>query len=279
MYQQKYLDKEENETKKINNLGQERIFASIIFVTMFFSLSALILISMNSIQTNNTNLNSPISGYEIIGGYSINYWQPTSGYRPNSSKIMDQSEWYFWLYPLWNPATRDINKIGEWWPQGEDETRDTNLYLYIIENNTFYEGASSNSEHRKYQNYFLFYRHVGWWDQYWKAISYDLILEKAQKNSSLISFKLDRNYTLMIKTDTYNFTEDFLNYNYAIYIGKQYTDQVADMQHMDFFSVIGELLTASIPNTHPIVSLMIAIPIWIAIAFIIFTLIERLVPL
>jgi len=182
---------------------------------------------------------------------------------------------------IWDYLKSGTHKIADFWPNDGDADDNTNVLVYAIEGQSL--DPSNPNEWQRYSHYFALYRHFGWINGAYDCISYDTILANAEGNTSISYVHLDRDYVFIVTSNTTNetytsFTDAFNAHDYYIYLGQNWENMSQEMQQADFFSIIGMMLTFSLPGVPSLVSIIIAVPCWIAIGFIIFTLIERLIP-
>jgi hypothetical protein len=51
------------------------------------------------------------------------------------------------------------------------------------------------------------------------------------------------------------------------------------MAESSMWTVLGQMLTAQIPDVHPIINILIAVPFWAAIGFMAIMIVSRFIPL
>ena len=275
--------------KKWDDAGQERILFAIIFLATMIFTTAFIITALQPIeyiaseQPNLTNWRQNMY---------ISTWNPINGYKMNASRVMTDGHDIFergivainggWR---WDYLKTGTHKIADFWPNNGHADDNTNVLVYAIEGQSSFPTYDpySKDEWRHYTHYFVLYRHTGWWDEFFDCVDYDTVLANVDGNISITTVHLDRDYVFVINTNitntTYNsFAEAFSAHDYYIYLGQYWQNMTSEIQQADFFSIIGMLLTFSLPGVPTTVSILIAVPCWICIGFIIFTLIERLIP-
>jgi len=224
------------------------------------------------------------SGYDIIGGWEYDVWDPTGGYYCNGSRISnhypdhtidDPLEIYlsggmYWaeMASFWN----DDRGIAE---GDRDEVN-----VFVIENNTILSPGSGDIA-RVYEDFIWIEQNTGnWWGEKWRraAISYDEVYSNIEENESVINFMLGKlNLTLVISSSAdfyYNFT---VARNYTIRIATVWGE--SNVGSTSMWSMVGRLLTGQWPSVEWPWSMMLALPFWAMITVIAITLISRFIPL
>jgi len=210
-------------------------------------------------------------GYQIIGDTTYTVLDPTAGYNVTMANTTDD----------WNhegETNLDFSGVGY-----DDLVvgiiRDSADWVEIPDYGYWY------IEKTKFPDYVMVYTEFGWWDNEDLAISYELILTNQLYNSnvSVTPFTIhDASYALIITTpgtaDDFSQDLDLNIYNIKIADPAWGADDIDSVKSSSMWTILRQLMTASLPDIHPIINLMISIPFWSALAIMGYLFVRSLLP-
>ena len=252
---------------KIRRLGRdhhadETLLPIIVFCATFIGVGAL-LISLMPVSEEQGNY-TVSEGYTIIGTTEYLLYDPFYGYNITAGNV---SSTY---------ADRETFLFTNDTISGDERE------LYVIRD---YEPTLDADQFSAGEDYVMVQVYWGsWYNAHWSSvkISYATIAANqiAGTNQSVTSFSCTgwQNEALIITTSGNHttFPNLFWADTYNVMMG-QY-DVPTDLASTTMWGIIRQLLTASLPNIHPIINILIAIPFWACIGFMVFTIVSRMIP-
>ncbi len=245
-----------------------RPFVLLLSVMAVFSITIMSITAQMNTSASSVNDSSnpnPLDLRNILGDWSYTLIDPEGGIHISTANVTSH---------MHDP--RDSHIIFT-----DADHNDDKKYLQIIRNNENFDRNSSNMWER-YKDFISVQRHRDpYYGDDWggASISYDQIVANYEwkTNTSKISFRLSgsqANDTLFVVL-SHNDTTEIWNNNYTLYYGWS----VLRAGSIDFWGVIGMVLTAQVPGLEPHVQLLID-AIWIiSLIFIGFTMATRISPL
>jgi hypothetical protein len=233
-------------------------------------------------------------GWDVIGGWAYDLWlndlATEDGYlvETTDTQIADQQD--YWdvgaRYCLSHEYYYDDEDLyyGFEIPYGSG----SGIRVYIWRNNPDYVEGSIEW-YQTAQDFFLITRHHVQWGLAVHHINkvvipfhevYDDIENQGIGNATQQWFKLGRvsNTTLLLNSTSETDTlQECIENNdgYTLNIGTLWGEQIADSS---MWTTLGQLLSMRLPDCHPIINALLAIPFWAAIAIIAFKVIAEIMP-
>lgn len=245
----------------------------------FIGITAILITASASIQDYATVTEEHLEGWDTVGGLTYNMWTPTSGrtVTPNDTQIdtSDINNPYHTLSYHYDDASRFYAFAA---PYGESH----DVRVFVFRNSSDYHSGSDHYWEQAY-DFFLVTRTQNWW--FWTVPRVavvpftTLIAHKIDNNRSSISVMLDKtNVTLFVSTT--NTTGSlasrlYQDDNYTIGIGTRLGEALGSAS---MWTVLGQLLTMRLPDTHPVIQLVLAIPFWAGLGFMAITIVSRFIP-
>ena len=212
-------------------------------------------------------------GYEIIGDITYALYDPDTGYDMSTANVT--------LLPV------VYGSAGTWVSFSNSSvsdrivsiTRDFDWHDYTVSGPVFpipdFEGHT---------DFITIYTQWGPWynsHEEYLIIDYSSIpLYQVQSyNQSAVPFTIHGTSEVLIITTPGNETDFESNLwanNFNIAMGTPAFS--TDAAETSMWKILGQLMTASLPNVHPLVNLLIAVPFWASLAFLGFTLLVRVIP-
>lgn len=158
------------------------------------------------------------------------------------------------------------------------------IRMWVIRDNFWYSALSVNkwTMYSDYLGFQMNLEHIPTLPYTSKtaAIPFETIIETAnyEENTSEIDFTLNADYTLFISTGPGMLISDGLWMNeFNMSIG--WSLNLSATASASPWGLVGQILTFSIPNVSPLINLLIGIPIYMTIGFLVVAVISRFVPL
>lgn len=234
----------------------DELIGVFVFVAVFVAVAAALIGLMAPVISSNRDAGSftVYQGSEIIGGREYLFVDPDAGYDLTEADATD-----YWKHDA------DESVFFE----EEALTPDTIEAQLILDNTDMpLVDVGAQTEHQ-YEDYLMFYTEYGWWSNDEVAIPLAALISHQVKdtNQSVVSFMLhNQNYSLITTTpggpEYFSFFILLTDFNIRIAVPSDLTDTVAKSTSM--WTVLGQLLTARLPDVNPFVNLLIAVPFWTA---------------
>ena len=254
--------------------AEEQLLGPFVFIGLLLIMSGLLMTSASNIVASNKYAQFDYdTGYAIIGGTEYNYLDPTSGYSITQDNVTDNFDDDNPLNLLYDGDTLSVDdlRVGI--------VRDNEMYNYD-------PGRSSdffvNKNEFLYVDYIMVYMTYGIWSHDSVAIPLQGIIDaqSPETNISFYDFYLhNENYTLVINTpgtpdDHAGFIENNI---YTMYVGCPLFSP--DLAKVSMWKLIGMIATGNLPETQPVVDVILAAMFWLTAGFMIAMILSRFIPL
>lgn len=254
----KHLGKDRN--------AEESLLKPVIFLFTFIGVAALLLSSMANIRHVSEGGISDTSFEFSTGTYT--YWDPSDGWDVTWANATDLSPF-------------DLDDMDFEFTSAAADS----IWLGCVRNNTEYLPGST-TWYEKYEDMLTVTDYTGWFSYNREVVSFQTIdathneSRWVEGNSTEVFVLIGSyNFTLVITTPgiAANFSTDlWVNNAFNVKLAEvSYDDYSAED---DWWTFIWQLLTLQLPDVHPFVNLLMAIPFWIAIGFIVIMLVSRMLP-
>jgi len=272
--------------RKFKDIKRDIIGSEILlptFVLLISFVAIFIIISSASVEIMNIGdlLNEKAddgrytepSKFAAIAGIEYSTYSPTGGYNITIDNISDDygiaEEFPFYDENM--EFGTDANSIrvkiimnNKWW--------DTEPWYYTLPD-----------EVKEFKDYFYIYQDPTWqwWSREIAVISFEEVLEQrihVDDNMSMVDFKTRHKHTLFIYVNdtAENFKLRLYEGNFTLAMGQNEFD--TDNMQKGGLGIVFQLLTFQLPEVHPVINLIFAVPIWAAIGFLFLTVIGRFIP-
>ena len=253
----------------LDTIGEAGLAGAFVLLATFIGVGAVIIGSTMDLARSNLINDagdwSYLEGYQIIGEIEYNMSAPILGWNATGLNATD----------VWDhEADENLHFVSEYEEITVGIIRDNDLYGYL------YHGLPRDET--LYQDFFMMFAEWGWWSNDDTPISFDAVVENQVplSNQSATPFYLHNvKYSLVITTPgtTADFETDLYSgiFNVKIGIPTWGTDSLSSTS---MWTVIGQLMTASLPDVHPVINIMLAIPFWSAMVVMVYLLVVKLVP-
>jgi len=263
----------------------EQMTKPFIIILTFIATSAMLITITSEVTSWNYNPKSDelLEGWETIGGFDYNFWlnddDLTTGYDvdPADDAVNDLQdsllETDLWLKTEYDEGD-DYYKFEP--PYGNSPE----IRVWIIRNNTCYRDGST-LWWRLAEDFFLLTRHTQQWpiNNVRRAVIPfdDVFRSDLSDNRTYVSVKLGQlsNVTLFLNASSDLAEAIQYNFNYTVRIGTPFGTQIATAS---MWTALGQLLTLRLPNCHPALNALMAIPLWAGIGFLAVTIVSRFIP-
>jgi hypothetical protein len=248
------------ERLRINDHADESLMGPFVFIATFIAVSGFIIGSMGALFAYSAmgNIDYFSGSTFLLGNETYSYIDgSTHGYNVTIADVVD----------TWSEAYADHEFIFH------DDINEDDEHLVMVRALT--SSGSMTDEIEVMEAY-------GWWSDDRIRISYLTLIDYQipYTNVSIVDFELrSKSYALMIVTPS-----DYQNHSAYIDENEFYISIVHAPQDLDnigsvsMWNLIGQMLTAQLPSVHPMLQYLIAVPMWVGIGFIIFTLVSRMIP-
>ncbi len=245
-----------------------------------FVMAAAVLISIIVLETTIAGAiarNTPTAkwdsaqGWDLIGGVEYTNLEPSGGYLVTMSNHTQ------------NPYTDVASKTFDFTFSDWDT-----FSVRLVRDCDTTKPFTHSDEDAKYDDFvYIHARDIGGWfgGNRFVAISYDSLTTRfVSDNVSYSYFTIFKtNFTILLETNTNSSNpSDHINAvwagNYRFYIAVN--TEIGDQARMSssMWTILGQILTLQLPNVNRIVNLLLAVPIWAALGFMVFTIFSRVIP-
>jgi hypothetical protein len=247
----------------------DELMGVFVFVAVFVVISALLIALMQNTLAAGRDIGDfeVHEGSQVIQGTEYGFLDPESGF--NITEDYATNDW-----------THDADESMYF----DDAvlTDDTVEVQVVIDHNLPLVGMPFQDE-ELYRDFIFLYVEYGWFSHDETAISYQQIItsQLSDSNQSLVTVWLhNTNYTLIITAPG---PPEFFN----VFVGlSQYNIQLAipldmsmeSLKSAGMWTILGQLMTASLPNITPIVNYLISVPFWVSVGFLAVMVIRAFIP-
>jgi len=280
----------------------EQLMKPLILIVTMVGIFIIIATAMTPVFSANQSemgksANVPTSVW--IGGDQYNKWYPLTGYEIgednvtiNSGVNFNSNELIFWQDV--DGSNESADAIRAWIISLEGNGWQISYFLQDLVgmwgsesafSEVFYDITWSGWEDDYNVWGIIVHRHTGWVDDWYDFISFNTILnnkgiEPTTGNTTAKGdIRLDTGYSLWAMSDgTVEIGEAIVaNSNYSLFLG--WTMYNETLLKQNAWNIIAGILSFNLPGVHPLITAIIAIPIYTCIGFIVVTLIMRAIPL
>ena len=210
------------------------------------------------------------------------FWADAGNYEYDSTNIQLGGKTYSMIEATYGEGgfyNVTWDDVQDFWHKDDSD----NQYFYNEDSDDVLQMAMlRNTTYTDYYDVILIFERWGWWTTEISYVSYDNV-ERNQapgSNYSICSFDSHGNvYDLVVLTEgnASTFLDDVAANEFAIGISYDPFDP-DNMAKTSLFGLLGQILTAQLPNVHSAIQYLMLIPLWAGISFMVFTLISRMIP-
>ncbi len=250
--------------------GSERIMGPLILMASFILITVMVIASMAAFLQAASGSWDEVKGTQIIGTTEYTLRNPVLGWNLTDDNVIDR----------WDHNADENVAFYE-----DDPGEDDELVVALIRDNAWYRDdwvSFSNIDEIRYLNYVMIYTEFGIWSNDEWPISFETILSNrvTDGNVSVTEFGIRHNTTfaLIITVDAPQefFETGLWNNNFNVKIG--IPDFQVDIGEASMWTVLGQVMTASLPDVGREVNILIGSTIYAGIGLIAFTIITRALP-
>lgn len=248
--------------------GDETLMPVFIFCATFIVIGAFVVTQMAPLfaSADRNGDFTVLANYELIGDTGYLLYEPFIGYNVTSANVTDDN----------TAASDEIftnETVSDRWVS---IVRD-----YIYES----DGELALPAQEGHSDFISIWTEWGPWYNHHIArivIDYTDIQENivSGTNQSVTPFQISNGPMEVLIITTQGNETDFSSYlwanTYNICMGQP--AEPTDLADSSMWTILGQLMTASLPNVHPIINFMITVPFWSCIGFMVFTIISRMIP-
>lgn len=253
------------------------MFGVFIFLATFIGITILLVQQMSTFITSvDPGDFQQLQGYSVIGGRQYVAWEPVEGYNVTMANTTHSFQ-----AAVASHGSVPANKTLVF-TSAED---DNDIIWGMVRGNEYY-GSSwleypGPQKHTLFLDYFWIYQDQGWGDRPLRVISYDTIIEHqvGVLNESLVEFGLSgHKYALWVRTPGNGAAHSTYIENNVFNVALVYPVIDEDAK-VSMWTILGQILTLQLPDTHWFVQIIMAIPLWASIGFMAFLIIRSVIPL
>lgn len=245
----------------------DELFPKLILITTFLGVTTMLFWMITPIIQTGAMMNDPSMDWSEMGVFGYAYYDPDP-FEVSNATIKDRMHYddYSQEFTSTVPHRHDIR-------------------AWVIRDNFWYNPLDLGIPTR-YKDCFIFQMDLESiiLKQVHKvklaAIPFETVVEKGDfiDNSSQVDFSLNADYSLFISTGPGMplFTGLWAN-EFNMSIG--WSLNLSASASASPWGLVGQILTFSIPNVSPLINLLIGVPIYMTIGFLIVAVISRFVPL
>jgi hypothetical protein len=249
--------------------GDETLMPVFIFAATFIIIGALMIGLMQPLfaSADRGEFNQ-LSNYEMIGSIGYLLYDPNDGYDLTSANVTDD-------------GTTDIPLVFT-----NDSVSDR--WVWAVRDYIYWEDIPANEDARpefyNHQDFLAIWTEWGpWYNHHIRllVVDYETVVSKqiVGLNQSAVPFSIAGTSEVLIITTPGNASEFetvLWSNNFNIRMGQPAFS--TDVASTSMWAILGQLMTASLPNVHPIVNILITIPFNACLGFMVFTIVSRMIP-
>jgi hypothetical protein len=246
--------------------GEDSILPTFMFVAVFLVGSALLISLMTSLFAEARRGDwDVLENYQIIGGIEYGIFNPEAGYEITSANITDD-------YMTAENFEFTLNE--------------TSFGCKIVRDSIRYTEQWALSEYDKivcrYLDSFIFRDDWGWWSYDMDAVSFEQVAADQVGGSNMsksIFFLRDQAYTLFVTTGGSSSDHESLIWanQFNLSVGRDLST-LDTVTSASFWTILGQMMSASLPNTHWIINYLVSAIMWSAIGFMAIVVIVWFIP-
>lgn len=250
--------------------ASETLMGPFILMASFIVITIMVLASMTAFFQTASGSWEEITGTLLVGSTEYTLRNPELGWNITSANVTDR-----WAHEA------DENAYFYKDAPGEDDQ----LVVGFIRDNAYMGdplGIGEMTDSTLYSDFVMIYTEFGWWDHDDWPISYMTIQANRVGNSniSVTEFGIRHNttYALIITVDAPGelFAVGLWANSFNVKLGvPEGTD---DLAGTSMWTVLGQVMTASIPDVTPEVNIILGATIYAGIGMIVFTVVSRMIP-
>jgi len=247
----------------------ERIMGPVVLLASFILITIMVMATMTSFFQTASGEWEEVRGTLLIGATEYTLRNPNDGWNITNANVTDR----------WDHEASENAYFYEDAP-GEDDQ----IVVGFIRDNAYF-GATYGGrafDEALYLDYIMIYTEFGWWDNDDWPISYETILANQIKNSnvSITEFGIRHNttYALIITTagPADLFGSSLWNNFFNVKLGLPDYDE--NIGYTSMWTILGQIMTASLPNVGYEINLIIGATVYSGIGIIVFTVVTRALP-
>ena len=254
--------------KSKRNLEREEtadeLFPKLILIATFLGVTTMLFWMITPIVQTGAMMNDPSMDWSEVGIFGAAYYDPDPFEVTNasikSSFTGNPSETF-------TSATPHRHDIETW----------------VIRDNVYYGNILGSEISSRYKDCFIFKMDLETFiiahKTKYAIIPFETVIEKAnyKDNSSQVDFSLNADYSLFINTGPGMLISDGVWMNeFNMSIG--WSLNLSASTSASPWGLVGQILTFSIPNVSPMVNMLIGIPIYMTLGFLVVAVISRFFP-
>lgn len=258
--------------KRLNNdrTATERIMGPVILMASFILITIMIMATMTSFFQTASGQWEEIRGTLLIGAVEYTLREPILGWEIDNDNITDR-----WVHDASENAYFYEDAPGE----------DDQIVVGFIRDNAYMGdplGIGQQTDSTLFKDFVMIYTEFGWWDNDEWPISYQTLIRNQVPNSnySVTEFGIRHNttYALIITTNgpaelfEASIWSNFFNVKLGI------PDYDTNIGYTSMWTILGQIMTASLPNVGYEVNLIIGATVYSGIGIVVFTVVTRALP-
>lgn len=250
------------------NRTADELFPKLILVTTFLGVTTMLFWTVTPIIQTGTMMNDPSMDWSEIGIFGYAYYDPDP-FEVSNLTIKDRV-----LYPDPGPSETFTSSV----PHRHD------IKAYVVRDNFYYTVPNDLTWWSQYKDCFVFIMDLESivlkqvHKVKWAVIPFEAVEEHGDylDNSSQVDFSLNADYSLFVNTGPGMPLMTGLWANeFNMSIG--WSLNLSASASASPWGLVGQILTFSIPNVSPWINMLIGIPIYMTLGFLILAIVSRFI--
>lgn len=247
--------------------GDETLMPVFIFAATFIVIGAFMISIMAPLFASADRGDfTQLKNYEMVGSTGYLVYEPFEGYNVTTANVTDDND----------PVSIEIFT--------NDTVSDREVWMvrdYVYED----DGGLSIPVMFCHKDFFVVHSEWGgFWFHHRELLVFDyatIIANQVERtNQSVTPFKITTGPDEVLIITTFGnyttFAECVWSNTFNIMVGQPTV--VVDLAETSMWAILGQLMTASLPNVSPVMNLLIAVPFNASLGFMVFTVISRMIP-
>ena len=257
--------------------ASEKLMGPFVLVASFLMITIMVLASMTAFLQTAGGQWDEVRGTLMVGTTDYTLREPVDGWNIDDDNVTDR----------WDHEASENAYFYEDEP-GEDDQ----IVVGFIRGNVYFDewavvgvgdmSVSYGVDRSLYYDFVMVYTEFGWWSQDDWPISYETIIANrmGDSNVSVTEFGIRHNttYALIVETGGPGDLFEVMVWANTFNLKIGLPDYGEDIASASMWTILGQVMTASIPEVSFEVNLIIGATLYAGVGMIVFTVISRMIP-
>ena len=254
-----------------DKVASEQLMGPFVLLASFILITIMVIASMAAFFQVSGGQWDEVPRTMMVGTTEYTLRNPVEGWNITNDNVVDR----------WDHEADENVAFYE-----DDPGEDDELVVGFIRDNAYFDSsfawARVGADSMLYKDFIMVYTEFGWYDNDEWPISYETIIYNKVLNSnvSVVEFGIRHNTTMALIITVDAPEELFATYlwenNFNVKIG--IPDYDPDIAYTSMWTILGQVMTASLPEVGYEVNLIIGATVYAGLGMIIFTVISRMIP-